>query len=224
MIRALIFDFDGLILDTETPDYTAWRDIYEEHNCVLPLDRYLTIIGTSLDDAGFAPAGYLVELVGAELDVAGLEARARLQRLERINAQPVLPGVVEQIEAAERHGLKLAVASSSGRDWVERHLRRVGLLQRFDAVVTGDEVERVKPAPDLFETALAALGVAPQEAIVFEDSAHGVEAATVAGIYTVAVPNTLTRHSDLNGADLQLASLADITLDQLLALAPDGTD
>ncbi|HOA25095.1 MAG TPA: HAD family hydrolase [Aggregatilineales bacterium] len=222
MIRALIFDFDGLILDTEKPDYDIWCDIYREYGCELPLDRYLNIIGTSLEQAGFVPFEHLVELTGLDLDRAEVEGRAHAGRLALIDAQPVLPGVEAHIQEARARGLKLAVASSSPLAWVERHLRRVGLFDCFDAIITSDDVERVKPAPDLFEAALAALGVAPEEAIVYEDSAHGIEAARAAGIYAVAVPNFLTRHVDLSRANVQISSLADVTLGDLLSGITNG--
>lgn len=222
MIRALIFDFDGLIVDTEKPDYDEWCSIYEAHGVSLPLERYLTIIGTSLEEAGFVPFEFLCELTGRELDRTALEGQARAGRLARIDAEPILPGVEAHIQAARERGFGLALASSSGRAWIERHLGRVGLLDAFDAILTGDDVERVKPAPDLFEAALEALGVQPHEAVVYEDSAHGVEAARAAGTYVVAVPNFLTRHVDLSQAHLQVASLADVTLDDVLTRLPNG--
>lgn len=222
MIRALIFDFDGLILDTEKPDYDAWCAIYAEHGHEMPLEQYLTIIGTSLDVAAFVPVEHLAELVETPFDRTEMEARARGERLALIDAQDALPGVVEQIEAAKARGLKLAVASSSPLAWVARHMERLGLLHHFDVVVTKDDVASVKPAPDLFEAALAALGVGPEQAIVFEDSEHGVQAATEVGIFTVAVPNFLTAYSDLSAADMRLDSLASVDLDDLLTYAVNG--
>lgn len=227
-MRALIFDFDGLILDTEWPEYEGWHLILREHGCDLAARDWVQVIGTGREMIGFDPVVYLAEALGVpvgHLDREALEERAEQHRLDGIARQPILPGVIEHIEAAERLGLKLAVASSSEREWVVGYLKQRGLLGRFDAVLTRDDVGgQVKPAPDVFLAALAALGVAPGEAIVYEDSAPGIAAARKAGIFTVVVPNPLTRTTDLGGADLQVASLADTSLAAIIERARNGHD
>ncbi len=223
MIRALIFDFDGLIVDTETPEYEGWRMTFREYGHDLPLSVWVKIIGTGRREIGFDPVSYLAELTNAPLDRQAMEEAAERHRLEEIARRPILPGVMDHLEAARQRGLKLGVASSSSREWVVGHLQRLGLLGYFDAVCTKTDVGgRVKPAPDVFLAVLAALGVAPDEAIVYEDSEPGVRAAKAAGIFTVAVPIPLTSASDLSGADLRLGSLADLSLADVLRLAQNG--
>jgi putative hydrolase of the HAD superfamily len=133
-------------------------------------------------------------------------------------AQPVMPGVLDYLQGAKRLGLKLAIASSSSHSWVDTHAQRLGIFAYFDKVITSDEVgiERTKPHPDLFLLALEQLNVRANEAIVFEDSPNGVKAAQSAGIFVVAVPNSVTSLLSIENANLTLNSLADLSLIELL--------
>ena len=214
MIRALVFDFDGLILETESPSYDTWAQIYREHGHELPLDLWHGYIGS---DAGFDPAGHLAALVGEGFDRVGTKARRDARKSELIAALDVMVGVREYIADAKRLGLRLAVASSSSRAWVLGHLERLRLEGDWDAVRTRGDVARTKPAPDLYLSAVGALHVAPAEAVAFEDSANGIAAAKAAGLLCVAVPNALTAGMDLSRADLRLTSLAETPLESVLA-------
>ena len=215
MIRALVFDFDGLILETETPAHQSWAEIYVEHGHELPMDRWHGYIGS---DTGFDPAGHLAALVGEGFDRDATQKRRDARKTELIAALDVMVGVREYVADANRLGLRLAVASSSSRAWVLGHLERLRLRAEWDAVLTRDDVERTKPAPDLYLAAVKALGVAPREAVAFEDSRNGIAAAKDAGLVCVAVPNALTAEMDLSRADLRLASLAETPLERLLAV------
>lgn len=217
MIQALIFDFDGLILDTETPEFVCWQDIYREHGFELPLEKWGSIIGGS-GHSDFDAAEHLSHLSQGRLDSDSLRARNRLESHNIIMAQGPLPGVMEYLKDAKRLGLKLAIASSSHHAWVDDHARRIGVFDYFDQVVAADDVGfgRTKPNPDLFLTALSRLKVPKEAAIVFEDSPNGVRAANRAGIFVVAVPNSVTSALILEGADLILKSLSDLSLSQLL--------
>jgi beta-phosphoglucomutase-like phosphatase (HAD superfamily) len=128
--------------------------------------------------------------------------------------------VIARLEEARALGIKLAIASSSSRSWVEGHLERLGLAPHFECVRCSDHVTVVKPDPTLYRLALEALGVAPEEAIAFEDSPNGILAAKRAGLFCVAVPNDATRDLALNAADLCVASLADVTLADLARRLP----
>ena len=209
-IQALIFDFDGLIIDSESPGYQAWSELYEANGCSLPFDKYSACIGT-LD--GFDLHGYLQEQSGRTFDADELEARCASRWRELMAEQPLLPGVVSILSAAKRRGLKLAVASSSTQDWVSGNLRKFNLLELFDAVCTREQVAAVKPDPALYLLALETLSVGPADAIAFEDSPNGIRAAKSAGIFCIAVPNELTRQLPLDLADRRLASLEEFDFD-----------
>jgi HAD superfamily hydrolase (TIGR01509 family) len=213
VIWALLFDFDGLIVDTETPSYASWQEVYREHGQEFPLDRWAAIIGTI---GGFEPLDYLEELHGP-IDREAVRTRRREHELQLLEIEDLRPGILAYLEEAERHGLKTAIVSSSSREWVDRHLRRLQRAEHFDEIVTADRnAERSKPRPTLYLEALERLGVSADEAIAFEDSPNGVRAAKAAGIFTVAVPNGVTIALGLGEADLLLESLAELSLRELL--------
>jgi len=224
VIRALVFDFDGLILDTETAEHQAWHEIYAEHGTVLPLDRWLECIGTSM--AGlFDPIEQLERQLGELVDRTRLRRQAADRARGLLADRSTLPGVTDHIARAGELGLRLAVASSSSRGWVEAHLERLGLGGAFDAIRCSDDVTSVKPDPELYLAVCRALEVAPSDGIAIEDSPHGIRAAKGAGLYCVSVPNALTRHLSMDEADLVLVSLASLSLDDIIdrARRPDGT-
>lgn len=219
MLKALFFDFDGLILDTETPEYLVWKNIYRENGFDFPHADWGRIIGGyGLSD--FDAADNLSLLTQRRLNAVSLRARHSVESLAMIHAQSVLPGVMEIIRAAQRRGLKLAIASSSPHAWVDNHAKRLGVFDLFDAVVCADDVGagRTKPNPDLFLTALNQLQVQKNEAVIFEDSPNGVEAANRAGVFVVAVPNPVTSLLAIEGANRIVKSLADLTLRELFDL------
>ncbi len=215
MIRGLIFDFDGLILDTEVPDFASWQEIYAAHGCELAFETWSGGIGTT--KFAFDPFENLQMLAGRPLDREAIRAQRRKRYIAMNEAQPILPGVEAYLADARRLGLMIGVASSSTRDWVGSHLTRLGLHAHFACVKCSDDVRNTKPDPELYLLALEALGLAPEEAIALEDSPHGVAAAKQAGMFCVAVPNPLTSRLDLSRADLRLNSLADLPLEQLIA-------
>ena len=213
MIRAIVFDFDGLILDTEEPVYRSWLEVYRAHGEELPFERWVQIVGSTT--TGFHPQHHLEERLGRPLPKEVLDRRVG-RRTEMILAQAVLPGVAQHLEAARQMGLKLGVASSSTREWVAGHLARLGIVDRFECMRCRDDVAHAKPEPDLYIAVLECLGVAAAEAIAIEDSPHGVAAAKRAGMRCVAIPNSITARLDLTHADIVLGSLAELTLRDLL--------
>lgn len=214
VLKAIVFDFDGLILDTELPIYRSWLEVYTAHGQELQFDRWMLTVGSS--NAAFDPRGHLEALLGRPLSPDVIEERMR-RRTELVLAEKLLPGVAELAAAAREAGLKTAVASSSTHSWVDTHLERLGIRRLFDCTRCRDDVAAVKPAPDLFLAAAECLGVAPEEAIAVEDSPNGVLAAKAAGMRAVAVPNTITAGQDLSLADVKVASLADVSLPELAA-------
>lgn len=218
LIRVLVLDFDGLVVDTEAPIFEIWRAIFASHGQRLRLDDWQHALGTH---GGFDPAAQLARLTGQALDVEALERSAREQHWRDCRALPLLPGVTCLLDDARRLGLGLAVATSSPRDWVTTWLQHHGIQERFDAVCAREDVACVKPAPDLFLLAAERLRVTPGECLVFEDSPNGICAAHAAGMHCVAVPSAVTRPLALPACELVLGSLAERTLVEILAqLAP----
>jgi HAD superfamily hydrolase (TIGR01509 family) len=215
MNRALIFDFDGLILETEGPTYQSWVEVYQSFGYSLPFSTWTANIGTTRGD--FDPNLELERLVKNTVDWEVVEPRRRIIENTLIEAQSVLPGAVQYITDARQFGLKLGLASNSPSEWVIRHLTRLGLVEYFDRICTADDVQHIKPDPELYLSVLRALEVKADEAIALEDSPIGIRAARLAGLICVAVPNPLIRQLTFSEADLQLGSLAEIPLEQLLA-------
>lgn len=217
-MKALIFDFDGLILDTEMPDYESWQEVYHQHGVELPLEKWASIVGGTAE-SDFDPNEYLEELISKPVDRDAIWIQRRKKYLDNLETQPILPGVVDLLNEAKQQGLKIGVASSSPEAWVHGHLTRLGLIEKFDCICTADDVEKTKPDPTLFLQVAEDLGVSPEDAIVFEDSPNGVLGANRAGMFVVAVPNPLTKQLEIDHADLILDSLADLSLQELLESA-----
>jgi HAD superfamily hydrolase (TIGR01509 family) len=222
-IRAFLFDFDGLILDTEVASRAGWELLYRDHGHELPAEMWATLVGTT--HAPWDPMRHLEELVGEPLERDALNERRRTHELSLIEAEQLRPGIVEYFAAARRHGLKRAVVSSSNDEWVGMHLKRLGEAGGWDAICTANrDAARAKPSPTLYLEALELLEVGASEAVAFEDSPNGVLAAKAAGIFCVAVPNEVTRELGLDeaGPDLLLDSLADLPPDELLSRFREG--
>ena len=214
-VRALVFDFDGLILETETPAYQAWVEIYREFGHELPKALWLDYIGR--EGGWFDALAYLEGLAGPQPDRDAINRRRDERKTELVMQVAETAGLRELLTEARARDLRLAVCSSSTPKWVLGHLGRLGLRAFFDHVQCRDRPElRAKPAPDLYLAACAGLGVRPDEAIAFEDSRNGMLAAQAAGMKCVVVPNELTIAMDLEGADHRFESLAGISLQELL--------
>ena len=210
MIRALVFDFDGLIVDTETPLIDAYGTVHAIHG--VPFDRALFIRNVGHADYTFDPwHGF-----SPHADRAALEVKRRACKDELLAQQPVLPGIVELLDAGRAAGLKLGLASNSEHAWVEPHLARVGLLDRFAFLACREDVPSPKPEPDLYKLVLNHFGLRGHEAIAFEDSHTGSTAAKRANLHVVAIPNSSTLHHDFSHVDLCVSSLLDVTLSQLI--------
>lgn len=213
MIAALIFDFDGLLVDTETPAFESWQPIYAEYGQTLSLDLWKEALGTS---QGFDALTYLAEVTRTQIDRDALWAR-RLASKEELSAlQPLLPGVQAILDQARALGLPCALASSSDRIWIDRWLSLHNITDYFSCIRTADDVVRTKPSPELFLSAAACLGVQPGTCLVFEDSPNGILAAHAAGMRCVAVPGAITRQLQLPPADLMIESLDALSLADIL--------
>ncbi len=214
MIEAIIFDFDGVIVDTETPDYTTWRGIFESYGVELERQLWTSFIGGGSSE--FDVYKHLEDLSGITVDRVELRHRVRSIFLKAIEQSPVLPGVLDYLDCARDMGLKVGLASSSSRAWVEGHLGSRSILDRFDDIKGSDDVDKVKPSPELYLSSARGLGVSPRNALAIEDSANGVKAAKCAGLFCVVVPNSMTEALDFSLADVRVTSLAQMPLQSLL--------
>lgn len=217
MSRALIFDFDGLIADTESAIYEAWAGVYAAHGEELSLAEYVQCVGGTFGQ--FDPMAELERRLERPLVWEPLLAAKDEVIRVRHRGLPALPGVRELLEQAAAAGVPCAVASSSSAGWVRPWLETLGLDGAFQAVWTRDRVSEVKPSPELFLKAADDLGLAPARCLVLEDSLNGLRAAQRAGSPCVIVPSPVTRGSDFTGARRILPSLDGVTVDELLAHA-----
>jgi HAD superfamily hydrolase (TIGR01509 family) len=219
MIKALIFDFDGLIVDTEICVYDTWQVIFQALGATLPLEEWAKCIGAT--DEHWDVVDFLETQTGP-VDRPALRQLQRAQELERAYAQPLLPGVQRYLDDACALGLQIGLASSSNRAWVMTHLEKRGITDYFTSVRAREDVANAKPAPDLFQAVLADFNLRPDEALVLEDSPNGILAAKRAGIRVVAVPNSLTAQLDTSLADMRLSSMAEMPLANVLTYFNDG--
>ena len=217
---ALLFDFDGLIVDTESSEFHSVGLIFAEHGVTLERAAWQRIIGTANHPHW---TELLERALGRPLDDRdALIVRHREQHRVTVAAETVRPGVIDLLDEAAAAGVPTAIVSSSSAAWVVSHLERLGLRDRFTTIVTRDDVggdkARTKPAPDLYLLAAERLGAAPGACVVFEDSPNGVAAAVAAGAAVVAVPGPMTAGLDFSAADREVTSLADVDLAALCHL------
>lgn len=216
MIDAIVFDFDGLIIDTETPEFDTWQEVFESYGVLLEREIWEWAIGRHSYD--FNIYRHLAELSGQHIEPEEVRPRMRRRYLERIEENPVLPGVVDCLAAAKDMDLKLAVASSSRPGWATGHLEGRGLLHYFEFVLHAGDVANAKPDPELYTMSAERLGVRPENALAIEDSVNGLAAAKAAGLHCLVVPNPMTKGMDFSLADVRLESLEDLPLAHLLAM------
>ena len=220
-IKGIIFDFDGLILDTETPKFNTWRDIYKENGLDFSISMWARCLGS--DHKDFDPLTYLAENIDSELDRDAISADFYQRSLRLIVSQSELPGVTETLDSAQAMGLRYGLASSGERSWVLDNLTRLGLHNRFECIYTREDVDAVKPDPELFQRAMKHLGLQPEETVVFEDSPYGIMAARAAGCFCVAVPNETSKQLDLSQASLRVSALNQFHLPELITHLMNST-
>jgi len=216
--HAVIFDFDGLIVDTEMAECVAWRVLYARRGLVFPFESWLENVGRN--DRPFDPLKPFREADGSA-DDAVREWRGLEASIEPAFLIP-LPGVVPLLDTLRRERWRVAIASSSRHDRVAGMVGQLGLVGRFDAIAGGDEVPRAKPAPDVYLLAASRLDVPPHACTALEDSAAGVRAAKAAGMRCIAVPSHVTRSMDFSLADAVVPDLRHATLDVIRGDAGGG--
>lgn len=212
VIKAVVFDFDGLLIDTETPLFEAYQRIFAEHGAKLTRDFWGSFLGTNRHTLDF-----LEESLGREVYRPAIERTVMELYEKAMELQGLRPGVEAYVQEAKAAGLRVGLASSSQRLRIEPYLRKFGIFHYFDCIRTGLDASQGKPDPELYVSVLEGLCVRPQEAIAFEDSLHGLQAAKRAGLICVIVPNPVTCHLPFSGHDLRLDSMAEISLTQVIA-------
>lgn len=220
VLDAVIFDFDGLMIDTETALYEAWTATFAKYG-VEPIERsvWARSIGRSTNDPDLVdPLRHLAERIGPDVDLAEAEVFRRDIRNQKVATAGLQPGLTPLLDELSEAGIPLAVASSSGRDWVEGLLGAFRLRHRFQILACAGESIAGKPDPATYLLACEGLEVPPARAVAIEDSTNGVIAATDAGLPTVAVPAGMTADADVSRADLVVGSLGDLSLDTLRSL------
>jgi HAD superfamily hydrolase (TIGR01509 family) len=212
VLEAVIFDFDGTIVDTETPEFESWREVFELHGFALDIDLWARAVGTI---NGWDPYEHLGVLLGREVDRDAVRAMRHASGAVEKRMVALLDGVEQMLIEARAMGMKVGIASSSPESWVCGHLERLAIEAHFDTVVCAGEGLPAKPDPAVYRTALERLGVESRRAIAIEDSPNGISAAQSAGLYCVAVPNPVTARLDLSGAHMVVASIADLSLREI---------
>jgi HAD superfamily hydrolase (TIGR01509 family) len=214
-LQALVFDFDGLIVDTEGPGFVSWSEVYQEFGQALTLMDWTHATGYV---GGFDPALHLEELLGRKLDWRAITPRREARNWELTLRQPLLPGIEVLMIRAKRASIKIGVASNSGFGWVDEGLQRLGIRHLVEVVVTRDMVLEPKPAPDSYLKTVQTLGTNPRYSVALEDSEPGSRAAKAAGLRVVAVPNQFSERQDLSIADLVVPSAEKLSIERLIDL------
>lgn len=215
MIKAIIFDFDGTILDTESAWYEAFREAYTARGAELTVETFATCIGTSLD--AFNPYDFINTLIDQPVEPEAFKQEVHSRHAALMEREQMRTGIQAYLDAARQAGLKIGLASSSSRIWIDKHLELLGIGHYFDCIRTSDDVAKVKPDPELYRQAMDCLGVEPHETVAIEDSPNGSRAAIAAGMHCVVVPNRITRLLVFEPACLMAECLADIDFERLVA-------
>lgn len=216
--KGIIFDFDGVLVDTEWAIYQSWVHLYAREGQEISIATYAPCLG-----AGYShwdPAAHLEKLTGKQYDWEK-ETPARQAMLEADLARMgLMPGAAELLDWCAEQGIGVTVASSSSRRWVQGWLEKLGIYDRFAGVFTRTDGYPVKPDPALFEAARACLGLEKEDCLIIEDSENGTIAAQNAGILCAAIPNRMTSASDFSRAAYRFASLLDLL--RTLCAAPSS--
>jgi len=213
-IKGIIFDFDGLICDTESTELHAWKKLYADFDLPFPFEEYQKTIGAVHNDE--TPLRMLKDIGGKKVNLEDARNRLHYYHSELVEAEPLRPGVLAYLQDAKSLGLKIGLASSSPIAWVSHHLDRLRIMHYFECIKTLEDVNQTKPDPQLFIKTLKCLQLLENEAIALEDSINGVLASKKAGLITVAVPNKVTQQFNFDIADLVLTELTEMPLNDLI--------
>jgi HAD superfamily hydrolase (TIGR01509 family) len=213
-VQAIVFDFDGLLMDTESTSFLSWQYEWSQWGLTLAVADFFANHGGDVSEDRYA---MLAAAAGPRFD-RGLSHRRRVAYRDKLHEQlDLADGLRGWLDEAVSLGLRLAVASSSPLEWLTAHLGRAGVLDTFDVLAGGDEVGRHKPAPDVYHLALGRLSLSCDAAVAVEDTAHGVAAAHAAGMRCIAIPNPFVAAERVRHADLVLSSASQLRLADALS-------
>ncbi|SNQ49744.1 putative phosphatase [Frankia canadensis] len=219
-LQAVIFDFDGVLMDTETTLLQSWASEWAAWGLEIDPDSFFANHGGDITEERFTK---LANAVGPRFN-AEISNKRRLTLRKTLNADLGLnAGIREWLAEASDLGLRLAVASSSPRAWLVEHLGRVDVLDKFEVLACGDEVDLPKPSRTIYQLCLRRLGISAAAAIAIEDTPHGVRSAQAAGLRCIAIPNPYVDVSSVAHADLVMRSAVDRPLTRALELVPGFT-
>ena len=209
--RGIIFDFDGVLVDTEWAIYQSWVQLYAREGQEISIATYSPCLG-----AGYShwnPADHLETLTGKRYDW-DVETPARQAVLEAdLERSGLMDGAIELLDWCAEQGIPMTVASSSSRRWVQGWLERLGIYERFAGVFTRTDGYAVKPDPALFLAAQQCMNLPKEDCLIIEDSENGTISAQNAGIPCVAIPNRMTESSNFSRAAYRMASLRALLLE-----------
>jgi len=219
-LQAVVLDFDGVILDSESAEFEAHRQIFARFGATLTVDEWTSQIGTWTEGQEGRWHERLRMVSPAAPDFEAFQAEKARLFAELLSARP-MPGIETLLDELERADVPVAIASTAPALWVVGAAARVGIDTRVRTIVSANDVVRLKPAPDVYLEAVRRLSAEPARSVAIEDSAPGVQSALAAGLKTVAIPHRLTDGHDLAGAHLRVASATELTLDALEMLVDD---
>ena len=206
---AVLFDFDGIIVDTEWVIYETWLDLYQEHGQALPLETYNQCIGSDFDT--WSPETHLEELTGKSFDWPEINVARNVVIRKNLEGAPAIPGVLNALDWLGQQNIPLAVVSSSSHHWVDGWIATLSLTNRFTTTVCRGDAPRIKPAPDLYLEAARQLDLPAENCLVIEDSVNGIKSARAANMQTIAVPNRITADCDFSHAHQVITSLEELS-------------
>ena len=215
MNRLIIFDFDGVIVETEDCFLEAWRRVYDHYEARFPEERYLDAIG--LSEMPFNPYEEVKSQSPKNTDsIAAIKELHESHYFALADQKPLMPGVLDLINSAARLDILIGIASSALMHWISRHLERLGLMDAFHQIKCFDDISHGKPDPEVYRSLLASTNVGENEAVAIEDSENGLAAAKNAGIPCIVVPSETTSKMEFSKADRVVSSLCEVTLEYLI--------
>ncbi|WP_232311301.1 HAD family hydrolase [Robertmurraya korlensis] len=212
LIKAVVFDFDGLIIDTETVWFESFKEILGAYDVEFPLEIFTPCVGTH----GTIIDQYIEEKLGKKVSVEEVRRRVRECHRNKIINIDARDGVRDYLKQAKELDLRIGLASSSRKEWIHEFLKKLDILHYFDVIKSSDDVKMIKPDPELYIQCTDALNVRSNEVVAFEDSNNGAKAANDAGIACVIVPNPITEGIIFDNYDLRIESMANHSLKDVL--------